>query len=124
MSSPETPAEYDGPERRGYIKSIAEVELAFERQLREHEEREWKRTTALIDALKSEAFPDGADAHRLAHQAMIDAAKSEAEFWKGLKLEIAKKSIWGILQVLLILTLAGVAAKFGLATSVFTWITK
>jgi hypothetical protein len=61
------------------------------------------------------AFPDGVEAHRTAHEAMIKAAAAEEEFWRGLKADIAHKSIWGILQILLILTAAGLAAKFGLA---------
>lgn len=104
---------WSGAERRMYGKTLAEVEDAFDRKLREHEVREQARFTSLIDALKIEAFPDGAPAHCAAHQAMIDAAKQEAEFWRGLKIEIAKKSIWGILHILTILVLAGLAAKLG-----------
>lgn len=102
------------PERRQQGRTIREAEAAFERQLQEHEIREQARIKALIEALKIEAFPDGAEAHRAAHQAMIDAARQEAEFWRDLKFTIAKKSIWGILQILGILVLAGIAAKFGL----------
>ena len=61
------------------------------------------------------AFPDGVDAHRSAHEAMIKAAQAEEEFWRGLRSDIATKSIWGVLQILLFLVAAGVAAKFGLA---------
>lgn len=102
------------PERRAQGRTIRDVEAAFDRQLQEHELREQARIKDLLDQLKVDAFPDGAEAHRAAHQAMIDAAKQEAEFWRGLKVEIAKKSIWGILQILVILVAAGVAAKLGL----------
>lgn len=122
MSSPETPAEYDGDERRTHTIS-AEVELVFERLLRAHEERESAHTKALIEALKLDAFPDGAAAHKAAHQAMIDAAKEQADFWKGLRQDIAKKSLGGILHVLIVLLLAGTAVKIGLPVSVFSWIT-
>ena len=61
------------------------------------------------------AFPDGVESHRAAHEAMIKAAEAEEQFWRGLKADIAHKSIWGILQILTILTIAGLAAKFGLA---------
>lgn len=103
-----------GKERREHNRRIDTVEESFDRKLREHEAREQERFNIFI----SSAFPDGADSHRLAHQAMIDAAKSEKEFWQGLKADIAKKSIWGILQILIILTVAGVAAKFGLGAVV------
>jgi hypothetical protein len=76
------------------------------------EERKWFREE--LDRV-TRAFPDGVEAHRAAHEAMIKAAKAEEEFWRGLKADIAHKSIWGILQILLILTVAGLAAKFGLA---------
>ena len=102
------------PDRRVTDEKLSEVEAAFDRKLRDHEAREQERIKAVIEAFKNEAFPDGAPAHKAAHQAMIDAARQEAEFWRGLKVEIAKKSIWGILQILVVLVLAGVAAKFGL----------
>lgn len=108
--------DYQGPERRTYGRTLAEVEEAFDRRLREHELREQERIRSVIESLKMEAFPDGAAAHRAAHQAMIDAANQEAEFWRGLKAEIAKKSIWGILHILTILVIAGLAAKFGLGS--------
>ena len=76
------------------------------------EERAWLR--AEIDRVMR-AFPDGVEAHRTAHEAMIKAAAAEEAFWRGLREDIMHKSIWGILQILLILTVAGLAAKFGLA---------
>jgi hypothetical protein len=106
-------ANYTGQERRIYGKTLAEVEDAFDRKLRDHEVREQERIKDLIAALESDAFPDGTQAHKAAHQAMIDASKAEREFWQGLKVEIAKKSIWGILHILTILVLAGIAAKMG-----------
>lgn len=60
------------------------------------------------------AFPDGLDNHRMAHEQMIAAAKAEETFWRELKTDVAKKSIWGILQVLCFLAVAGLAAKLGL----------
>lgn len=116
--------EYNGTERRAYAKTLNEVEDAFERKLIDHEQREQVRIKTLITELKTEAFPDGAEAHRAAHQAMIDAAKAETEFWRGLKADIAKKSIWGILQILLILLAAGMAAKFGLGAVVAGAVSK
>ena len=115
---------WDGCERRVYMKNIHDVEAEFNRALEEHEEREKRNFEEGIANLKKDAFPDSPAAHRIAHQAMIDAANSEADFWRGLKLEIAKKSIWGVLQILLILAVAGVAAKFGLAPSAITWLSK
>ena len=69
------------------------------------------------DALRefeARAFVDGAEAHRLAHKAMVAAAEEEREFWRAMKVAIAQKSIWGILQILLFLAAVGAAAKFGL----------
>lgn len=53
--------------------------------------------------------------HREAHEEMIKAAKAQAAFWNELKLDIAKKGIWGMLIILVGLVLAGAAAKFGIA---------
>ena len=102
------------PDRRVSDEKLSEVEAAFDRKLKDHELREQERFKLMLNAFSTEAFPDGSVAHKAAHQAMIDAARQEAEFWRGLKVEIAKKSIWGILQILTVLVLAGVAAKFGL----------
>ena len=59
-----------------------------------------------------EAFPDGTENHRRAHEKMIKAAEAEERFWTDLKADIAKKSIWGILHILVLLVVAGISAKF------------
>lgn len=79
-----------------------------------HSKEEMAAITALIEELK-QAFPDGIDNHRRAHEKMIKAAEAEERFWTDLKADIAKKSIWGILQILLTLLVVGLAAKFGLS---------
>ncbi len=107
-------ADYAGEERRSYGKALIAVEVAFDQKLHDHELRMQQRLDQLLKDFEIDAFPDGTQSHRAAHQAMIDAAKQEAEFWRSLKVEMAKKSIWGILQILSILLIAGIAAKFGL----------
>ncbi len=57
------------------------------------------------------AFPDGPEAHRTAHEAMIKAAAAEERFWDELKLDIAKKGLWGILVIIVGLVLVGASAK-------------
>lgn len=109
---------HDGTERRDSRRSLADIEDVFERMLRDHELREKAQLTQMIADLKIEAFPDSAEKHREAHQAMIDAAKSQEDFWRGLKVDIAKKSIWGILHILTLLVVAGLAAKFGFGSIV------
>lgn len=114
---------YTGPERRMISRSVAEIEEAFDRKLRAHESREAIRFKAMLKQLEKDAFPDGSVAHRIAHQAMIDAATAEKEFWSDLRTDIAKKSIWGILQILTVLAIAGLAAKLGLG-AVIPWVGK
>ena len=53
--------------------------------------------------------------HREAHEEMIKAARAQAEFWNELKLDVAKKGVWGILVILIGLVVAGLAAKLGFA---------
>ena len=60
------------------------------------------------------AFPDGIDNHREAHARMIAASRAEEAFWRDLKTDIAKKSIWGILHILIVLLLGTLAVKFGI----------
>lgn len=62
------------------------------------------------------AFPDGAESHRNAHQALIDAANEEKEFYRMLKHEAAKKGLagmWYVFCVLCGLAAIGIAVKMG-----------
>lgn len=67
------------------------------------------------------AFPrtDDGDAdfsgHREAHEAMIEAAKAQTEFWRELKLDVIKKGVWGLLIIVCGLAITGFAAKLGIA---------
>ena len=115
---------YQGQERSRSPRNLAELEEIVDRKFREHEERETVMVEERIAALKEEAFPDGAGKHRESHQAMIDAAEAQAEFYQWLKREIITKSIWGILRILAIFLVAGVVAKFGLAPAYFSWLSK
>ena len=47
---------------------------------------------------------------------MIAAARAEEAFWHDLKIDIAKKSIWGILHILIVLMLGTMAVKFGIGS--------
>ncbi len=61
--------------------------------------------------------PDGSvdfDGHRRYHESMIAAATAQEQFWSELKLEIAKKGVWGLLVIICGLILVGVSAKLGL----------
>lgn len=61
-----------------------------------------------------EAFPDGPGNHRRAHESMIAAGKAQERFWNELRLDIAKKGVWGLLIVICGLILVGMATKFGI----------
>ena len=111
--------EYAGPERRAHSRTIDEVELTFDRKLRDHEEREEERFKALIGALVISAFPDGAEKHRDYHQAKINTAKEEAEFWKAAKLELTKVGVLALVSVIktvIVLALIGLLYKLGLGS--------
>lgn len=53
------------------------------------------------------------EGHRKFHEEKVRAAKAEAEFWRELKLEIAKKGLWSLLVVICGLIVVGVSAKLG-----------
>lgn len=55
------------------------------------------------------------EGHRRFHEEKVRAAKAEAEFWRELKLEIAKKGLWSLLVILCGLVFIGVTVKLGLA---------
>lgn len=61
----------------------------------------------------NEAFPEGTAKHREVHEAWMQAKKSEAEFWQELKLDIAKKGVWGLLVIVIGLVLTGLSVKTG-----------
>lgn len=54
------------------------------------------------------------DGHRRYHESMIAAAEAQTQFWNELKLEIAKKGVWGLLVIVCGLVLVGLSAKLGL----------
>lgn len=63
-----------------------------------------------------QAFPDGTQAHRKAHEAMISASRAEERFWTELKLDVAKKGVWGVLIIIVGLIIIGAQAKLGLSS--------
>ncbi len=81
-----------------------------------------KRFDEIMDELRniSSAFAKNADGsvdfegHRRYHEAMIKAASAQEQFWQDLKLEIAKKGVWGLLTIIVGLALVGISAKFGI----------
>lgn len=80
-----------------------------------------KRFDEIMDELRNinNAFarnPDGSvdhDGHRQYHEAMIKAASAQEQFWRELKLEVAKKGIWSLLVIICGLVVVGVSAKLG-----------
>lgn len=90
-------------------------------QARQYGDHIEDRLNEILMELKklNKAFPltdDGAvdiDGHRQYHESMIKAARAQEEFWKELRIDIAKKGVWGLLIILVGLVLTGIAAKFG-----------
>lgn len=66
------------------------------------------------------AFPrndDGSvdfDGHKRYHEEMIAAARAQTEFWRELRLDIAKKGVWGLLIIVCGLVVVGLMTKLGL----------
>jgi len=63
--------------------------------------------------------PDGTvdyDGHRKYHESMIEAAEAQTQFWRELRLDIAKKGVWGLLIIVVGLIMVGMSAKFGIGT--------
>lgn len=88
-----------------------------------HSVQEMARFKALVDETVKAAhtqllyaFPDGVENHRESHEAMIAAARAEKEFWQELRRDVAKKSIWGILHILFLLSVGTLAVKLGVGS--------
>lgn len=61
-----------------------------------------------LATLMKDAFPEGdPDGHRKHHEAVIKAAEEKAEFWKKMRIEVAKWGIIGALGWLLVLAWNG-----------------
>lgn len=84
-----------------------------------HLDRRFDEVLAEIKKISS-AFTTNEDGstdfegHRKFHEEKIRAAKAETEFWRELKLEIAKKGIWSLLVIICGLIVVGTSAKLGL----------
>lgn len=97
----------------------ADLDAALDR----HTSDEMPKIKVMIDdaingakAQLMHAFPDGIENHREAHERMLAAARAEEAFWSDLKTDIAKKSIWGILHILFLLTVGTLAVKLGIGS--------
>lgn len=98
-------------------RSIDELAQKF----RDHEQHEEERIKALIARFAEDAFPDGPEKHRDYHQAKINSAREEAEFWKAAKMEMAKagvSTLVGVIKIVLGLAFVGLMFKLGLGAFV------
>lgn len=69
---------------------------------------------ALFEKIMS-AFPlNDPVFHRQQHESQIKAAAAQEAFWAELRVELAKKSLWGLITLLVGLILAGAAFKMGI----------
>lgn len=89
--------------------SDAKLEQFYE-EFKQHSKDEAAMVTNFLKAFPNE----DPTAHRFYHEAVMRAAQEQERFWKELRLDIAKKSIWGIITILAGLVLAGVALKIGI----------
>lgn len=88
-----------------------------------------KEVSAELHALNAtlseftDAFHHGEDGkpdftgHRKYHDAKVKAAEAEERFWTELRLDVAKKGVWGLLIIVLGLIFVGVQVKLGLFPS-------
>lgn len=95
------------PQREAEVEAI--VERALTRIMLAREEKEGK----MLELAMQRAFPDGdLESHRNYHQAKIDAAEAEKEFYQTLKLRLAEAGVLGILRIVMWLLVVGFSAIF------------
>lgn len=90
----------------------------FKRRTDDHIDDEEPTLKAILKAINAlhDAFPDGdLVGHRKIHESAIAAKKAEERFWTELKLDLAKKGIWGLLIITTGLILTGLFSKAGLS---------
>lgn len=99
-------------ERRDYTSISKDIKHFVHDELAAHEEREKQWSKGIL-----EAFPDqDVEGHRVYHENKIKAAKAEEEFWKAARSQVLRHGIAGIMAALkwvLVLTVLGLAYKFG-----------
>lgn len=82
-----------------------------------------KRSDEILAELRqiNSAFPrndDGSvdhDGHRKYHESLIKAAEAQEQFWRDIRMDVAKKGVWAALIIVLGLIVVGVQFKLGLA---------
>jgi hypothetical protein len=57
------------------------------------------------------------EGHRKYHESLIRSAEAQEQFWKELRLDVAKKGTWALMVILLGFFVLGVATKLGLSTA-------
>ena len=82
----------------------------FYNEFKAHAEAEDQQISRFIKAFSN----DDPIAHRQYHDAVIRAAEAQEKFWNELRLDVAKKSLWGVITLIVGLILAGGAMKMGL----------
>ena len=94
-------------------------ELHLAKQDNEHLDRRFDELLLEVRKLNS-AFaktPDGQvdfDGHRRYHEQMIAAATAQEQFWRELRIDVAKKGIWSLLVIICGLIVVGASAKMGI----------
>lgn len=99
--------------RRATDGVASEIRAFVHDELTTHEQRERDFISAEMSKLMK-AFPNhDIDGHHDFHLAKIEAAKAEEIFWHELKLDLAKKGLWGIITVLVGMVVLGSGAWVG-----------
>ena len=68
------------------------------------------------------AFPRDIDGevdhegHRKYHESLIRAAEAQEQFWRDIRMDVAKKGVWAAIIILLGLLVVGIQIKLGLSS--------
>ncbi len=82
-----------------------------------------KRFDEILAELRqiNSAFPRNDDGsvdhagHRNYHESLIKAAEAQEQFWRDIRMDVAKKGVWAALIIVLGLVVVGIQFKLGLA---------
>lgn len=70
------------------------------------------------------AFPRDVDGevdhegHRKYHESLIRAAEAQEQFWRDIRMDVAKKGVWAAIIIVLGLLVVGIQIKLGLTTGI------
>ena len=100
---------------------MSEQEMQLAKSNNAHIDKRFDEIMAELRKING-AFPrddDGEvdhEGHRKYHESLIRAAEAQEQFWRDIRMDVAKKGVWAAIIILLGLLVVGIQIKLGLSS--------